>query len=82
MSAQPVPVLGGDPVRLGELGEPGGQRVRLDDHDKSLLFETEDGNLVELAPAQLRVHASTDLDIAAPGRRITIRARQIDFERA
>lgn len=72
----------GDSVSGFILRTPGGQRVRLDDHDKSLLFETEDGNLVELAPAQLRVHATTDLDIAAPGRRITIRARQIDFERA
>lgn len=60
----------------------GGQLIRLDDDEQSLTFETADGNRIELTPDLVSLIAATDLDIAAPGRRISIRGQQIDFERS
>lgn len=64
------------------LRTPGGQFVRMDDDEQSLLLETSDGSQVHLTPDLVSIHASADLDIAAPGRRISIRGQAIDFERA
>lgn len=60
---------------------PGGQRVRLDDGQKAIRLENSDGSYCELAPHKVLLHAATDLEIAAPGQRIVIRGKNIDFER-
>lgn len=60
----------------------GGQLIRLDDDERSLTLETADGNRVQLTPDLFSLVAATDLDIAAPGKRISIRGEQIDFERS
>ncbi len=59
-----------------------GQRITLDDTRGAILVENKQGSLVELSPDKVRVLAKVDLDIAAPGRTITIRADKINFERA
>ena len=40
------------------------------------------GNYLELTPGGVRLHAATDLTLEAPGRRVLVRGRAIDFERA
>ena len=60
----------------------GGQRIRLDDDKKTLRVENSAGSVIELAPGKVRLHAATDLDIDAPGHRIRIRGKAIDFESA
>ena len=59
-----------------------GQTIQLDDTRHAIRLEDRQGNLVDLSPEQMQIHAAVDLDIAAPGRRVTIRAARIDFERA
>jgi phage baseplate assembly protein V len=59
-----------------------GQTIQLDDTRHAIHLEDRQGNLVDLSPEQMQIHAAVDLDIAAPGRRVTIRAARIDFERA
>lgn len=49
------------------------QEVRLGDSQ---------GSLIELTPARCRIHSAADLEIAAPGKKITISGQAIDFERA
>ena len=58
----------------------GGQRIQLDDSGHLIRLENDDGSYVELAPGKMRVHAATDLDIEAPGHRVTIRGHKINFE--
>jgi len=60
---------------------PGGQRIRLDDGQHSIRLENSSGSYYELTPQKVRVHAAADLEIEAPGQRIVIRAKNIDFER-
>lgn len=74
-------VVGGS-VRRFALRTPGGQVVRLDDERGSVTVEDHRGSLVELAPDRVRLHATTDLEIGAPGHRVVIRGRAIDFETA
>jgi phage baseplate assembly protein gpV len=74
-------VVGGA-VRHFQLRSAGGQVVRLDDEARSVRAEDATGSFVELAPHRVTVHAAADLEIAAPGRRILIRGRAIDFESA
>jgi len=40
------------------------------------------GSQIELTPGRCRIHAAADLDIEAPGKKITISGQAIDFERA
>jgi phage baseplate assembly protein V len=67
-------------VRRYTLRSPGGQVVRLDDAARSLRLEVSAGSYVELAPDRLTIHSSTDLDLHAPGRKITVTAAAVDFE--
>jgi hypothetical protein len=59
---------------------PGGQKVRLDDERGSLRVEDSHGSFVELAPDRVTLHAATELEISAPGRRVVIRGQAIDLE--
>ncbi|HSP61009.1 MAG TPA: phage baseplate assembly protein V, partial [Ornithinimicrobium sp.] len=61
---------------------PGGQRIVLDGHARSLVLSDGHGSLVEMGPDVLRVSAATDLVLEAPGHALTVRARTVDFEEA
>lgn len=74
-------VVGGA-VRRFQLRTPGGQVVRLDDERGGIVVEDRAGSRLELAPGRVTLHAAADLEIAAPGHRVTIRGAAIDFESA
>jgi len=57
----------GDFIRLAP------EEVRLGDNQ---------GSLIELTPGRCRIHAAADLEIGAPGKKVTISGQAIDFERA
>lgn len=69
-------------VRRFTFATAGGQKIRLDDGRNSLQVETADGSRLEMGPDGVNLHATHDLDIAAPGHRIRIRGGAIDFEQA
>jgi len=73
-------IEGGAVKRFG-LFTPGGNRLQLDDGQRSIRLQDIGGSYLELAPGKLVIHANTDLEIEAPGRPITIRAATIDFIR-
>lgn len=80
-----VPDAGGvveGAVRRYQLRTSGGQVFRLDDEKRTVRVENEAGSYVELAPDGVTLHAAADLEIAAPGKRVLIRGRAIDFEGA
>ncbi len=81
--AQEPPDVGieGGAVQRYTLLTPGGQRVQLDDGQRTIRLENSDGSYCELSPHKVRVHAATDLEIEAPGQRVVIRGKNIDFER-
>lgn len=60
----------------------GGQKLQFDDARGSVRVENKEGSYVELTPDRMLLHAATDLDIAAPGRAVTIRGNTIDFQKA
>lgn len=68
--------------RAYELQAPGGQKLRLSGHDASCRLETGAGDVFEFGPDGAKLHATGDLVIEAPGRRLRLRAAAIDFERA
>ena len=61
---------------------PGGQRIRLDDAANTVRIENRDGSMLEMAPKHVTLRARAPLTIEAPGEKLVIRAKQIDFERA
>lgn len=73
--------IDGGVVRRYTLLTPGGQRIRLDDGRQTIRLENSGGSYCELSPQQVRVHAAVDLEIEAPGQRVVIRGKSIDFER-
>ena len=60
----------------------GGHRIRLDDADQTIRVEDSSGSYVELSPQKVLVHATTRLELEAPGQAVVIRGATIDFERA
>lgn len=68
-------------VKRYTLLTPGGQRLRLDDGHRSIRLENSDGSYCELSPQKVCIHAAVDLEIEAPGQRVVIRGKNIDFER-
>jgi phage baseplate assembly protein gpV len=58
----------------------GGQVIQLDDSSGRIRLMNRDGSELDLSPGKVSLFADTDLEIAAPGRKITIRGHQIDFE--
>lgn len=73
--------VSGDAVRRFTLLTPGGQRVRMDDDQKSIRLENCDGSVLELSPESVHLLSTTDLLIEAPGQSIVVRGQTIDFER-
>lgn len=72
----------GSAIKRFTLGTPGGQRIKLDDTAESIRLENKGGTFVELSPNKFRVHSEVDLEIEAPGRKIVIQGKTIDFRRA
>jgi phage baseplate assembly protein gpV/phage protein D len=72
----------GSSVRRYSLQTPGGQRIRLDDGQRTLRLDDQAGSYVELGPSRVVVHAAVDLLVEAPGHRVLIRGSAIDFESA
>ena len=76
---------GGQRVRLDD----DGNAVRMDNRNgeyvevraNQVRFGDRKGNVVEMLPELLRIHAEADLLIEAPGRSVLIRGQAIDFER-
>jgi uncharacterized protein involved in type VI secretion and phage assembly len=60
----------------------GGQKLRLDDSKKLIRLENSDGSYVELAPERVLLHAATDLQLEAPGRRVIVKGQAIDFQQS
>jgi hypothetical protein len=69
-------------VRRYTLRTPGGQRMRFDDHLRTIHLEDGAGSSLEMSPGIVRLRSAVDLEIEAPGRRVVIRSDKIDFERA
>ncbi|MGH2478239.1 MAG: phage baseplate assembly protein V, partial [Ktedonobacteraceae bacterium] len=73
--------LDGGVVRRYTLLTPGGQRIQMDDGQKMIRLENSDGSYYELTGQKVRLHSTVDLEIEAPGQRVVIRGKNIDFER-
>jgi uncharacterized protein involved in type VI secretion and phage assembly len=69
-------------VRRYTLHTPGGQKMRFDDHRRTIQLEDGSGSSLEMSPELVRLRSAVDLEIEAPGRRVVIRSDKIDFERA
>jgi uncharacterized protein involved in type VI secretion and phage assembly len=78
----PDPGVAGGRVKRWSMRTAAGQSVVIDDGKKSVRVENAGGSYVELGRGRMRLHATTDLVIEAPGQGITVRARSVDFERA
>jgi phage protein D/phage baseplate assembly protein gpV len=74
-------VVGGS-IKRFQIRTPGGQVVKLDDEQRSVRVEDVQGSFVELTPEKVTLHATCDMEISAPGKRILIRGAAIDFEEA
>jgi phage protein D len=59
----------------------GNQKISLDDVEKTVRIENSDGSFIKMSPEKVSLHSTRDLEIAAPGRAITIKGKTIDFER-
>jgi uncharacterized protein involved in type VI secretion and phage assembly len=68
-------------VRRYTLLTPGGQRMRFDDHSRTIRLEDGGGSSIEMSPDFVRLRSAVDLEIEAPGHRVVIRGDKIDFER-
>jgi phage protein D/phage baseplate assembly protein gpV len=73
--------IDGGVVRRYTLLTPGGQRIQLDDGQQTIRLENSRGSYCELSPQKVHIHAAADLEIEAPGQRVVIRGKNIDFER-
>jgi uncharacterized protein involved in type VI secretion and phage assembly len=60
---------------------PGGNKIRFDDARKSIRLENASGSYVELSPDKVSLHSTADLEITAPGRKMTIAANSVNFRR-
>ena len=72
----------GAAVKRYSLATRGGQKIRMDDSASLIRLENHTGSLVEFGPERTLLHSATDLTIEAPGRRILVRGKAIDFEEA
>ncbi len=63
-----------------QLENSGGDFIRL--KPEEICMGDSRGSLIELALGRFRINAAVDLEIGAPGKKVTIRGKSIDFERA
>jgi phage baseplate assembly protein gpV len=80
--APPDPGVSGNAVQRWSMHTADGQSIVVDDGEHRIRLENRAGSFVELSPDVLRLHATTDLMIDAPGHAMTVRAASIDFEHA
>jgi phage protein D/phage baseplate assembly protein gpV len=60
----------------------GGQLVLLDDKNRRIRIENKEGSFCNIGPGKVTLHSKGDLILEAPGKKVKIRGRNIDFERA
>jgi len=60
---------------------PGGHRLRLDDGTQTVTLNGSRGSQLEMTPNHVTLRATAPMTIEAPGQRLTIRAKFIDFDR-
>jgi phage baseplate assembly protein gpV/phage protein D len=72
----------GNAVTRWSMHTADGQSIVVDDTEHSVRVANRGGSFVELTPDLLRLHASSDLVVEAPGKGITIRAGTVDFQQA
>ena len=59
-----------------------GQRLLLNRDGDAVTIGNGAGSMIEITKDAVRLHAEADLTIEAPGKKLTIRANTVDFERA
>lgn len=75
------PIVGGRTDRFG-LRLPNGMSLVFDADDATVLLDDGAGSRLVLGPEQVSLFSAVDIDIAAPGRTMTLRADRIAMERA
>lgn len=71
----------GGKVKRWSLHTDDGQRIVVDDGAHMVTVANRGGSTLSLAPGKVTLHAETDLDITAPGKTITIKAKAVEFMR-
>lgn len=59
-----------------------GQRIELDEANHRIKLRIPNGSAITLGRNQVSIHSATDMEIAAPGKTIVIKATAVDFQRA
>jgi hypothetical protein len=59
-----------------------GQILELDEAEHRIRLTIPNGSAITLGQDRLTIRSATDLEIAAPGRTIVIKAKAVDFQRA
>jgi phage protein D/phage baseplate assembly protein gpV len=59
-----------------------GQRIELDEANRRIRLMIPNGTAITLGRDQVSILSKTDLEIAAPGKNIVIKAKAVDFQRA
>ncbi len=70
-----------DKIARFALLTPGGNKLHFDDAKKSMKLENPSGSYVEFTPDKVTLHSTADMEIAAPGKKMTIAANNINFRR-
>ncbi len=58
-----------------------GQRIELDEANRRIKLVIPNGSSITLSRNQVSIKAATDMEIAAPGKTIVIKANAVDFQR-
>ena len=59
-----------------------GQLIELDEAEQRIRLRTPNGSAIAIGRDRLTIRSATDLEIAAPGKGIVIKAKTVDFQRA
>ncbi len=71
----------GGQIRQYQLTTKGGQKIKLNDAVGSIEISDSNGSFFGMNPDKMTIHSDKDLFIQAPGKKITIKANAIDFEK-
>jgi len=72
----------GSTIQRFTFSTPKGQKIRLDDGGESIRVENKGGSFLEMSPGKVHLHSSVDLELEAPGQRVVIKGKTIDFQEA